>query len=126
MSLSYKNWINSNNLALIQISGFSDFNVPELDFSDSHQSGEELIIVGKFVNLSKLVIISQKTFINYILGKSIFVDAQPKAVLNGGALINNGGRIIGMTFIRNGKLYSTDSKTIDGFLKNYLNKNQTK
>lgn len=113
-----------HNLALLQVGGSSDFNVPELDFSDSYQSGQELIIVGKFVNLSKPILFSQKTLINYIIGKSIFLDAQPKSILNGGAVINDSGRIIGLSFIRSGKVYFVDSQTIDNFLKNYLNKNQ--
>lgn len=114
----------AKNLALIKVDGAVDFNVPEFDFSDNFQSGQELIIVGKFVNLSKPILFSQKTLINYILGKSIFIDVQPKNIFNGGALINNSGRIIGMIFIRGGRAYSVNSAIIDAFLKNYLN--QTK
>ncbi len=116
----------THNLALLRVGGSSDFNVPELDFSDNHQSGQELIIAGKFINLSKPILFSQKTSINYTIGKSIFLDAQPKSILNGGAVINDSGRIIGLAFIRSGKVYFVDSQTIDDFLKNYLNKNQSK
>lgn len=114
----------AKNLALIKVAGAVDFNVPEFDFSDNFQSGQELIIVGKFVNLSKPILFSQKTLINYILGKSIFIDAQPKNIFNGGALVNTGGRIIGMTFVRGGRVYSIGSATIDDFLKTHLNQDK--
>ena len=110
------------NLAIIQVNGTVNFNVPELDFSDNFQSGQELVIIGKFVNLSKPILFSQKTSINYLLNGAVFIDAQPKSIFNGGALVNNNGRIIGMTFIRNGKVYSAGTKIIDEFLKNYLKK----
>lgn len=116
----------AKNLAIIRVSGESDFNVPELDLSDNFQSGQELMIAGKFVNLSKPILFSQKTLINYVLDNTIFLDVQPKNIFNGGALVNNSGRIVGMTFIRGGRVYSVNSATIDTFLKNYLNKNQTK
>lgn len=116
----------THNLALLQVGGSSDFNVPELDFSERYQSGQELIIAGKFVDLSKPILFSQKTFINYIIGKSIFLDAQPKSILNGGAVINDSGRIIGLAYTRSGRIYFVESQVIDNFLKNYLNKNQPK
>lgn len=114
----------AKNLAIIRVSGEADFNVPELDLSDNFQSGQELLIAGKFVNLSKPILFSQKTLINYMLDKTIFLDVQPKNIFNGGALVNNSGRIAGMTFIRGGRTYSVNSVAIDAFLKNYLN--QTK
>lgn len=116
----------AHNLALLRVSGSSDFNVPELDFSDNYQSGQELIIVGKLINLSKPIVFSQKTFINYKIGKSIFLDVQPKSILNGGAVINDNDRIVGVVYIRGGKVYFVDSQTVYAFLKNYLNKNQSK
>lgn len=110
----------AKNLAIIRVSGEADFNVPELDLSDNFQSGQELLIAGKFVNLSKPILFSQKTLINYMLDKTIFLDVQPKNIFNGGALVNSSGRIAGMSFIRGGRVYSVNSATIDAFLKNYL------
>jgi len=113
----------SKNLVLFQTGDLTkNFNVPELDIYANYQSGREMLIVGKLLNLSKPVVFSQKAMVSYILGSDIIIDTQLKNTLNGGSAIGNDGKTLGLISVRSGKVYLIGAKTIDDFLKQYLQK----
>lgn len=114
-------WDYTKNLAILKVSA-QDLNVADLDEIANLASGQEFIITGKFVSLSKTVVFSQKALINYILDKDIVLDTLYNSILNGAKVVDVNGRMAGMAYARAGKIYLVNSKTINEFLSKQLNK----
>src|SRR3989344_2292510 len=111
----------TKNLAILKV-GAEDLNVADLDEITNLTSGQEFIITGKFVSLSKTVVFSQKALINYVLDKDIVLDTVYNSILNGAKVVDENGRMAGMAYARGGKIHMINSKLINEFLSSQLNK----
>ncbi len=116
-------WDYGKNLAIFKVSA-QNLNVADLDDIPSLGSGQELIITGKFVNLSKPIVFSQKSLINYVLDRDIVLDSVYNVFLNGAKVVDKNSRMVGMAYVRGGKVHLIKSQTISDFLKSQLNKKQ--
>ena len=116
-------WDYGKNLAIFKVSA-QNLNVADLDNIPSLGSGQELIITGKFVNLSKPIVFSQKSLINYVLDRDIVLDSVYNVFLNGAKVVDKNSRMVGMAYVRGGKVHLIKSQTISDFLKSQLNKKQ--
>ncbi len=114
-------WDYRKNLAIFKVFA-QDLNVADLDDLSSPGSGQELIITGKLVNISKPIVFSQKALINYVLDRDIVLDTVYNVFLNGAKVVDKNSRMVGMAYVRGGKINLIKSQTIGDFLKDQLNK----
>lgn len=110
-----------NNLALIKTEE-GNFNVSGLDNPDSYESGQDYILAGKLLDLSKITIFSQKALVNYVLDNKIVLDSQPNDFINGAKAFNSDGKMIGMSYLKGDKVYLVKSSIINELYNNYLTK----
>ncbi len=118
-------WDYGKNLAIFKVSA-QDLNVADLDDLSILESGQELIITGKFVNLSKPIIFSQKAMINYVLDRDVVLDTVYNVFLNGAKVVDKNSRMVGMAYARSGKIHLIRSQTIGDFLKAQFSKKEPK
>lgn len=118
-------WDYGKNLAIFKVP-VQNLNVSDLDDLSSPGSGQELVVTGKFVNISKPIIFSQKALINYVLGSDIVLDTTYNVFLSGAKVIDKNSRMVGMAYVRGGKIHLIKSQTIGEFLKSQLNKKRGK
>lgn len=97
-------------------------NVADLDTSHNYQSGQEILMIGKIIELSKPAVISQKGLISYITERSVVIDSAPNSYLLGTGVANSDGKFIGLIYLRSGKINLIRSDSIDNFFREYLNK----
>ena len=96
----------------------------DLDDLSILESGQELIITGKFVNLSKPIVFSQKALINYVLDRDVVLDTVYNVFLNGAKVVDKNSRMVGMAYARSGKIHLIKSQTIGDFLKVQFSKKE--
>lgn len=118
-------WDYGKNLAIFKVSA-QDLNVADLDDLSNSGSGQELVITGKFVNLSKPVVFSQKALINYVLDRDVVLDTVYNGFLNGAKVVDKNSRMIGMAYTRSGKIHLISSQAISDFLKAQFSKKESK
>lgn len=97
--------------------------VADLDISHDYQSGQEILILGKIVELSKSSVVSQKGLISYVTERSTVIDSVPNNYLLGAGIVGLDGKFIGLSYIRNGKINVVKAEAIDNFFREYLDKN---
>lgn len=107
------------NLALIKVDS-ANMDVARLDRNYQFQSGQDVVVSGKLIELSNSVVFAQRGMIGYILSKDIILDTKPNYFLSGSKAINNSGIVVGMTYLRNGTAHLIKAEVIDDFIKNYF------
>ncbi len=110
------------NLLLLKTEGLYS-NVADLDVAHDYQSGQEIIMLGKIIELSKPAIVSQKGLVSYVTEKKIVIDSAPNNYLLGAGIADLDGKFIGLSYLRSGKIFMITAKTIDTFFREYLDKN---
>ncbi|OGN05766.1 MAG: hypothetical protein A2750_04250 [Candidatus Yanofskybacteria bacterium RIFCSPHIGHO2_01_FULL_45_42] len=107
------------NLALLKVDS-TNMDVARLDRNYQFQSGQDVVVFGKLVELSNPVVFAQRGMVSYILSKDIILDTEPNYFLSGSKAINNSGIVIGMAYLRSGTTHLIKSEAIDDFIKNYF------
>jgi len=110
-----------NNLALVKIDG-NNLSVSALDNPNNYESGQEHILTGKLVDLSKITIFSQKALVKYVLENKIILDTQSTDNINGAKAVNHSGQITGMVYSKEGKVHLIKSSIISEFYNTSLNR----
>ena len=113
----------NRNLAIIKLTNSElNMNVSDLNTNLNYQSGQDVLITGKLASLSRPDIISQKGIVSHVNGDKITLDTFTNISLLGAKVLNSKSELMGMLYIRGGKSYIINSKDIDIFFKEYLNK----
>ncbi len=112
----------SNLLILKTFEAYS--NVVNFSFGDGYQSGREILLVGRVINLGKPSVFSQKGIISYITDKTVILDATANNYLKGAAAVDMSGRFLGLVYLRSGKLNLVKPELIKSFFDSYINKNK--
>jgi len=107
------------NISLLKIEAE---NLPITRFHDatSLQSGKDLIITGKFVNISQLTVFSQRALINYVTENMTILDTNFNVFLSGAQVITADSLRIGFVSLRGGKISLVSASDINEFLDQYL------
>ncbi len=111
------------NLALLKVSA-TDMNVTRLERNHKLQSGQDVVVSGKVVELFSPAVFAQKGMISYILSKDIVIDTESNYFLSGSKTINNSGIVVGMAYLRSGTVRLITSETMDDFVKSYFQVNE--
>lgn len=107
------------NLSLLKVD-VSDLGIIPLSDSIPHTAGRELLLVGKFVDLSRPVDFAQRAIVHFATDKSIALDTTTSAIISGSAALDISGKALGMAYVRGGKTYLIPVATLKGFLEGYL------
>lgn len=86
---------------------------------DNYQSGQEVVLVGKMVDLLESAVFSQRGIISYVGSKNILIDASANNGLVGSGVVNSEGKLAGLAYLRNGKINMVRGVDIDTFFKTY-------
>lgn len=113
-------WDFKRNLAMFKIQ-VSNLNISDIN-RQTYKSGQDVLVTGKLVHLSKSTPVSQRGTISYILDERIVLDTNVNNFLNGTKAVNSAGELIGIAYLRSGKIYIIPSQDIDDFFKEYLEK----
>ena len=109
----------SKNLALLKVAA-TDMNVTRLERNYQFQSGQDVVVSGKTVELSSPTVFAQRGMISYILSKVIVIDTEPRYFLSGSKVINNSGIVVGISYLRSGAVHLITAEAMDDFIKNYF------
>ena len=74
-------------------------------------------MIGRFFDLSKPTLVSQRGIISYVTDKTIVLDTILNNNLYGFGVTDTGGRFRGITYIRNGKVNLIKAELIENFFK---------
>lgn len=107
------------NLALLKVAA-TDMNVTRLERKYQFQSGQDMIVSGKIVELSRPIVFVQRGMISYVLSKDIVMDTEPSYFLSGSKVINSSGVVVGMSYLRSGTARLITAEVIDDFVKSYF------
>lgn len=107
------------NLALLKVDSV-DMDVTRLERSYQFQSGQDVVVTGKLIELSNSVVFAQRGMIGYILSKDIVVNTESNYFLSGSKVINNSGVVVGMSYLRGGAVRLITSETIDDFVTSHF------
>lgn len=108
------------NLVLIKTDGAYS-NVADLN-EHEYNSGQEVILVGKLFDVSKLVVFSQRGAIGYVTERHIIIDTIVDKNLYGAGVIDANGELIGLAYLRNGKVNLIRASSVEKFFQEYMNK----
>ncbi len=108
-----------NNLALIKAEG-GNFNISNLDNPVSYESGQDYILTGKLLDLSKITTFSQKALVHYVLDNKIVLNSQLEGFINGAKTLNFDGQMVGLSYLGGDKVYLVKSSIINDFYNSYL------
>jgi len=100
--------------------------VADLDVSHDYKSGQDILLIGKLVDVSSPTTVSQRGTISYVTEGRILIDTAQNNYLSGAGVIGASGKFIGMSYLRSGKTYLIKSGIIEPFFKEYLDKNTSK
>ncbi len=109
------------NLMLLKTSSL-DSNIAELHTSSDSQSGQEVVLIGKIFDLSKLVVASQRGTIGYATDKLVILDTNPNPYLYGFGAADSDGKLQGLAYLRTGKVFLIPANLIETFFKSYIEK----
>ena len=104
------------NLMLIKTST-SNSNIADLNTYPNYQNGQDILLIGRFFDLSKPTLVSQRGIISYVTDKTIVLDTILNNNLYGFGVTDTGGRFRGITYIRNGKVNLIKAELIENFFK---------
>src|SRR3989338_5578151 len=90
--------------------------------SANYKSGQEILVIGKTLNLSKPITVSQKGIISQATDTSVLVDTIPNQYLFGFGASDKDGRLRGMVYLKNGAVNLIKTEIIENFFKTYLEK----
>ncbi|OGN09731.1 MAG: hypothetical protein A3J46_02745 [Candidatus Yanofskybacteria bacterium RIFCSPHIGHO2_02_FULL_41_11] len=107
------------NLALLKVDN-SNMDVSRLDSAYQFQSGKDVIISGRLVELSNAVVFAQRGIISHVLSKDIVLNTEPNYFLSGSKVINDSGIVVGMSYLRNESVRLIAAKTMGDFLRSYF------
>jgi len=115
------------NLNLLLLRAPSDFSkVAEFNASQDYKSGQEVLVVGKIIDITKPVLVTKQGIISYVAGNKIVLDLVSNSYLSGAGVINANQRLIGISYLRSNKVQVIGAGTIDGFLRDYFSKTDNK
>ena len=110
------------NLNLLLIKTDSSYsNVADLNEREYH-SGQEVILVGKLFDVSRPVVFSQRGAISYVTQKNITIDTIVDKNLYGAGVIDASGDLIGLAYLRSGKVNLIKASSVENFFQEYINK----
>ena len=122
----YKGWAMSLNrllnLAILKIADVSDMTISELDNSSQFTSGQELILTGKTSLLSGPEVFTQKGLVNYVTNSEVLLDTSVSSYISGAKILSSSGKLMGMAYIRAGKVYALRAQVLSDFINKYLSK----
>src|SRR3989338_868546 len=98
-----------------------NYSIAELN-SANYKSGQEILVIGKTLNLSKPITVSQKGIISQATDTSVLVDTIPNQYLFGFGASDKDGRLRGMVYLKNGAVNLIKTEIIENFFKTYLEK----
>lgn len=98
-------------------------NVADLDVSHDYQSGQEILMLGKIIELSKPAVVSQKGIISYITERTIVIDSVANSYVLGTGIADSDGKFVGLGYLKKGKINIIKADAIDDFFREYLDKN---
>ncbi len=107
------------NLALLKVNA-TDMSVARLGTSYQFQSGQDVIISGKLVELSNSTALSQRGMISQVLSRDIILDTKTNYYISGAKAINNSGIVVGMVYLRSGEVRLVKAEIMDDFIKTYF------
>ena len=113
--------VNSKTNLLLLKTSVLNSSIAELN-SRNYQSGQEIIIIGKNINLSQPVIVSQKGIISQATDSLVTIDTVPSKYLFGFGVSDKYGYLRGLVYLKNGAVNLIKTETIENFFKNYLEK----
>ncbi|MDP3696846.1 MAG: serine protease [Candidatus Taylorbacteria bacterium] len=108
------------NLLLIKTNN-SYSNVADLNEREYH-SGQEVILVGKVFDVSKPVVFSQRGAVSYVTEKSIIIDTVVNKNLYGAGVVDANGDLIGLAYLRGGKVNLIRVSSVEKFFQEYIGK----
>ena len=110
------------NLNLILIKTENSYsNVASLG-ADNYHSGQEVVLMGKILDLSNSSTFSQKGMISYVTPKNVVIDTSASTNLTGTGVVDSDGYFAGLAYLRNGKVNMVRGITVDNFFKTYSSK----
>ncbi len=99
-------------------------NVADLNSRDDYQSGKEILLVGKVINLGRPSLFTQKGVISYITEKTVILDASINNYLKGATVVDMSGNLLGLTYLRNGRLSLIKPGLIKSLFDSYIEKSK--
>lgn len=96
-------------------------NVANLNEREYH-SGQEVVLVGKVFDVSKPVVFSQRGTVSYIMEKSAVIDTAVDKNLYGAGVFDASGDLIGLAYLRSGKVNLIRASSVEKFFQEYMNK----
>lgn len=90
---------------------------------ESYRSGQEIVLIGKIISLSKPSVFSQHGFISYITDKGIVLDTVSGNRIRGAGVISAKGEFIGLTTTANNTVSVIPASSISALFDEYINKN---
>ena len=113
--------VDSKNRLILLKTSVSNSNIAELIAGD-YKSGQDILLVGKSINVSKSIVVSQRGIISQVNNNEIILDTIPNKYLHGFGVSNKDGYIKGITYVKNGYVYLIKTEIIETFFKAYLEK----
>lgn len=107
------------NLALLKV-GITNMDVARFDRNYQFQPGQDVVMSGKIVELSRPTVFIQKGMVSHIFSKDIFLNAEPNYYISGSKVVNNSGKVVGITYLRGDTVRLIKAETIDDFIKKYF------
>lgn len=110
------------NLNLVLIKTDSAYsNVADLN-EHEYNSGQEVVLVSKFFDVSKPVVFSQRGTIGYVTERNVVINTIIDKNLYGAGIIDADGELIGLAYLRNGKVNLIKASSVEKFFQEYINK----
>lgn len=110
----------NSNLILIKTDN-SYSNVADLN-EHEYNSGQEVVLVSKFFDVSRPVVFSQRGTIGYVTERSIIIDTVVDKNLYGAGIIDANGELVGLAYLRNGKVNLIKASFVEKFFQEYIDK----
>lgn len=95
--------------------------VADLSHTD-YREGQSVTLVGKIIDLAKLSIFSQEGVANLIKDKVYVLGTEAGNNLSGAEALDEDGKLIGISYLRSGKINLATVASIQNFFREYIEK----
>ncbi len=110
-----------SNLALLK-TDVGGFDIAEFNATAHLQSGKDLVIAGKTLDVSTPVVFAQRALIQREVARNYILDTPAKSFLNGAQALDVQGNGTGIVSLRSGKVILISSDVVTQFIADYLDK----
>jgi hypothetical protein len=107
------------NASLIKVEDL-DLDVTDLSFNEKLSAGQDVLVTGKFIDLSIVAVFSEEGIIRYSSGSQVSIDAEFEDFLSGGKVHDSKGQFIGVAFVKNNNIFLMPASEIKNFFDAHL------